>query len=131
MNLSLVVVFVSILFMGGLIERLFREFSITLAAAITVSLAVSLTLTPSLCARWLKPASNHSAGRLARISTWFIERLRNTYARSLAWVIQHSTITLITLIGTIALTITLYIRIPKGFLPQQDTGQIMGIRSGR
>lgn len=130
MNLSLVVVFVSILFMGGLVERLFREFSITLAAAITVSLAISLTLTPSLCARWLKPRSAMSEGRLSRISTWFFDHLRGIYARSLSWVIQHSTLTLITLIGTIALTITLYVRIPKGFLPQQDTGQISGFVRG-
>ncbi len=130
MNLSLVAVFVSILFMGGLIERLFREFSITLAAAITVSLAVSLTLTPSLCARWLRARSHEREGRLARISNRFFERLRSIYSRSLAWVIQHSTLTLITLIGTIALTVTLYIRIPKGFLPQQDTGQIMAFVRG-
>lgn len=130
MNLSLVVVFVSILFMGGLIERLFREFSITLAATITVSLVVSLTLTPSLCARWLRPRTSRPEGHLARVSLWFLDRLRGVYARSLAWVIQHSTLTLITLIGTIALTVTLYIRIPKGFLPQQDTGQIMGFVRG-
>ncbi len=130
MNLSLVAVFVSILFMGGLVERLFREFSITLAAAISVSLLVSLTLTPSLCARWLKPRTQGTESRLARMSNGFFNRLRTVYARSLAWVIQHSTLTLITLIGTIALTVTLYIRIPKGFLPQQDTGQLMGFVRG-
>jgi len=130
MNVSLVAVFVSILFMGGLVERLFREFSITLAAAISVSLAVSLTLTPSLCARWLKPRHRASENVLIRASTRFLDGIRDRYARTLAWVIQHSTLTLITLAGTIALTVTLYIRIPKGFLPQQDTGQLSGFIRG-
>lgn len=130
MNLSLVAVFVSILFMGGLVERLFREFSITLAAAITVSLAVSLTLTPSLCARWLKPSHQKNQSAFARITGRLFDRLKEGYAKTLAWVIQHSTLTLITLAGTIALTVTLYIRIPKGFLPQQDTGQVMGFVRG-
>ncbi len=130
MNLSLVAVFVSILFMGGLVERLFREFSISLAAAITVSLAVSLTLTPSLCARWLKPSHQKNQSAFARITGRLFDRLKEGYAKTLAWVIQHSTLTLITLAGTIALTVTLYIHIPKGFLPQQDTGQVLGFVRG-
>jgi len=130
MNLSLVAVFVSILFMGGLVERLFREFSITLAAAMLVSLAVSLTLTPSLCARWLKRSDNLAPSRLRHVSTTAFESLRRGYARSLDWVLRHATLTLVILIGTIVLNITLYVRIPKGFLPQQDTGQLQGFVRG-
>jgi multidrug efflux pump len=130
MNLSLVAVFVSILFMGGLVERLFREFSITLAAAMLVSLVVSLTLTPSLCARWLKPRVHHGEGKVLAWSERVFERVRGFYARTLAWVLQHTTVTLLILIGTIALNVTLYIKTPKGFLPQQDTGQLQGFARG-
>ncbi len=128
MTLSLVAVFVSILFMGGLVEKLFREFSITLAAAMLVSLAVSLTLTPALCARWLRrrdaeaPAAHASAGIFGRV--------RDAYARSLGWVLRNATLMLIVLLGTIAVTVTLYVRIPKGFLPAQDTGTLFGFARG-
>ncbi|MDO8544558.1 MAG: efflux RND transporter permease subunit [Opitutaceae bacterium] len=129
MTLSLVAVFVSILFMGGVVERLFREFSITLAAAMIVSLLVSLTLTPSLCARLLT--------RKQAPTTWFrrrteedFGRFRAAYARSLAAVLRHPVATLLVLLGTIALNVSLYIRIPKGFLPSQDTGQLMGFIRG-
>ncbi len=130
MNLSLVVVFISILFMGGLVERLFREFSITLAAAMLVSLAVSLTLTPTLCARWLRPLRRESSGMLQRASTRVFDVLRRGYARSLDWVLRHTAITLLILAGTIALNISLYISVPKGFLPEQDTGQLQGFIRG-
>lgn len=130
MNLSLVAVFVSILFMGGLVERLFREFSITLAAAMMVSLAVSLTLTPSLCARWLARKEEKPSGWLARTTERLFEALRRRYARSLDWVLEHATLTLIVLLGTIALNVSLYIKIPKGFLPVQDTGQLSGFVRG-
>lgn len=135
MNLSLVAVFVSILFMGGLVERLFQEFSITLAAAILLSLAVSLTLTPSLCSRWLRPAAAigagpHRVGWLQRTSVRGFEALRGFYGRTLDWVLRHSTLTLLILAGTIALNVHLYISIPKGFLPRQDTGQLRGFVRG-
>jgi multidrug efflux pump len=131
MNLSLVTVFISILFMGGLVERLFREFSITLAAAMLVSLAVSLTLTPSLCARWLKKTDHAQApARLQRWSDRGFASIRGLYARSLAWVLQHPALMLMILIGTVALNVTMYIRIPKGFLPEQDTGQLGGFVRG-
>jgi multidrug efflux pump len=130
MTLSLVVVFVSILFMGGLVERLFREFSITLAAAMLVSLVVSLTLTPSLCARWLEPAGARSQGRLRQFGTRFFGAIRSGYATSLAWVLRHTTLTLLVLAGMIALNISLYYGIPKGFLPEQDTGQLHGFVRG-
>lgn len=130
MNLSLVAVFVSILFMGGLVERLFREFSITLAAAMLVSLVVSLTLTPTLCARWLKPKPpTPPRGFLGWTEKGF-DRVREFYARTLGWVLRNATLTLLVLLGTIALNITLYVRIPKGFLPQQDTGQLQGFARG-
>ena len=130
MNLSLVVVFVSILFMGGLVERLFREFSITLAAAILVSLLVSLTLTPMLCARWLKPHQPEHDGRLHRWSHNAHQWLLGHYDRSLGWALRHHRITLITLLATIGLNVFLYIEVPKTFLPQQDTGQLTGFIRG-
>jgi multidrug efflux pump len=130
MTLSLVAVFISILFMGGLVERLFREFSITLAAAMLISLGVSLTLTPSLCARLLVPRERRSAGWLLQGSDRVFQRVRVIYSRSLNWVLQHATLMLIILAGTIALNVTLYIKIPKGFLPSQDTGQLFGFARG-
>jgi len=130
MTLSLVTVFVSILFMGGLIERLFREFSMTLAAAMLISLAVSLTLTPSLCSRWLRPTGSRSEGRLARVSEGGFLRVKTLYSRSLNWVLLHPTIMLLLFLGTIALNVTLYLGIRKGFLPEQDTGQLGGFVRG-
>ena len=130
MNLSLVAVFVSILFMGGLVEKLFREFSITLAAAMLVSLVVSLTLTPSLCARILVRHGSQPIGGFRRRTEAAFEALKNGYARTLAWVLEHATLTLIILLGTIALNVSLYIAIPKGFLPQQDTGTLQGFVRG-
>ncbi|MHB0804662.1 multidrug efflux RND transporter permease subunit [Stutzerimonas nitrititolerans] len=130
MNLSLVVVFVSILFMGGIVERLFREFSITLAAAILVSLLVSLTLTPMLCARWLKPHDAQHEGHLHRWSHDAHQWLLRHYDRSLGWALRHRRITLFTLLATIALNVMLYVQVPKTFLPQQDTGQLIGFIRG-
>jgi multidrug efflux pump len=130
MNLSLIVVFVSILFMGGLVERLFREFSITLAAAMILSLIVSLTLTPGLCARWLEPAGARKKGRLREFGMRFFGRVKSGYARSLGWVLQHTTLMLLILAGVIALNISLYYAAPKGFLPEQDTGQLGGFVRG-
>ncbi len=130
MNLSLVAVFVSILFMGGLVEKLFREFSITLAAAMLVSLVVSLTLTPSLCARILVRHGSQPIGGFRRRTEAAFGALKQGYARTLAWVLEHATLTLIILLGTIALNVSLYISIPKGFLPQQDTGTLQGFVRG-
>ncbi|AZC50542.1 MULTISPECIES: efflux RND transporter permease subunit [Pseudomonas] len=130
MNVSLVAVFLSILFMGGIIESLFREFSITLAAAIVVSLVVSLTLTPMLCARWLKP---HVAGQenglqrwSQRTNDWMVAK----YAGSLDWVLRHKRLTLLSLFVTIGVNIALYVVVPKTFMPQQDTGQLIGFVRG-
>lgn len=129
MNVSLVAVFVSILFMGGIVRNLFQEFSITLAAAIIVSLVVSLTLTPMLCARWLRP---HRAEQ-TRLQRWSDKLHRNmveAYDRSLGWALRHKRLTLVSLLATIGINIALYVVVPKTLMPQQDTGQLMGFIRG-
>lgn len=130
MNASLVAVFLSILFMGGIIESLFREFSITLAAAIVVSLVVSLTLTPMLCSRWLKPhvlgQENHLQRESRRVNEWMVRG----YATSLDWVLRHRRLTLLSLLVTIGVNVALYVVVPKTFMPQQDTGQLIGFVRG-
>lgn len=129
MNVSLVAVFVSILFMGGIVRNLFQEFSITLAAAIIVSLVVSLTLTPMLCARWLKPHQAEQT-RLQRWSDKLHQRMVNGYDRSLGWALRHKRLTLLSLLATIGINIALYVVVPKTLMPQQDTGQLMGFIRG-
>ncbi|WP_085694124.1 MULTISPECIES: efflux RND transporter permease subunit [unclassified Pseudomonas] len=130
MNVSLVAVFLSILFMGGIIESLFREFSITLAAAIVVSLVVSLTLTPMLCARWLKPHVPGQENRLQRWSRRTNDWMVGKYATSLDWVLRHRRLTLLSLIVTVGVNVALYVVVPKTFMPQQDTGQLIGFVRG-
>ncbi|MNF55407.1 Multidrug resistance protein MdtC [compost metagenome] len=130
MNLSLVAVFVSILFMGGIIDRLFREFSLTLAVAILVSLLVSLTLTPMLCARWLKPHVPEQDSRLQRWSERLHTRMVSVYDHTLGVALRHPRLTLASLLLTIACNIALYVLVPKTFLPQQDTGQLIGFIRG-
>lgn len=130
MNVSLVAVFVAILFIGGIVEKLFREFSLTLAAAILVSLVVSLTLTPMLCARWLRPHDPANEGRLQRFSERAHRRLVAGYDRTLGWALRHRRLTLLSLIATIALNVVLYVVVPKTFMPQQDTGQLIGFIRG-
>ncbi|WP_300726557.1 efflux RND transporter permease subunit [Pseudomonas sp.] len=130
MNVSLVAVFLSILFMGGIIESLFREFSITLAASIVVSLVVSLTLTPMLCARWLKPHVPGTENAMQRWSMRLNERMVGGYARSLDWVLRHKRLTLLSLLVTIGVNVALYVVVPKTFMPQQDTGQLIGFVRG-
>ena len=129
MNLSIVAVFVSILFMGGIVERLFREFSITLVAAILISLVVSLTLTPMLCARWLS-VRRVRQGRLQRTSDAVFGWLRRGYGRSLDWSLDHAPLVLMIFIGLAALNVHLYVKAPKSFLPDQDTGQLGGFIRG-
>ncbi|SED69274.1 multidrug efflux pump [Pseudomonas mohnii] len=130
MNVSLVAVFLSILFMGGIIESLFREFSITLAASIVVSLVVSLTLTPMLCARWLKPHVPGQENRLQRWSRQANEWLVGKYATSLDWVLRHRRLTLLSLLVTVGVNVALYVVVPKTLMPQQDTGQLIGFVRG-
>ncbi|WP_020191442.1 efflux RND transporter permease subunit [Pseudomonas putida] len=129
MNVSLVAVFVSILFMGGIVRNLFQEFSITLAAAIIVSLVVSLTLTPMLCARWLKPQQAEQT-RLQRWSDKLHQRMVAAYDHSLGWALRHKRLTLLSLLATIGINIALYVVVPKTLMPQQDTGQLMGFIRG-
>lgn len=133
MNLSLVVVFVSILFMGGIIERLFREFSITLTVAILISLLVSLTLTPMLCAKWLSSDTVTESEQTISQSRWqqrnqqFQAWVLAGYERGLNWSLRHRKTMLLGVIFTIAANIALFISVPKTFMPQQDTGQLMGM----
>ncbi|MGH6648530.1 multidrug efflux RND transporter permease subunit [Aquabacterium sp.] len=129
MSLSLIAVFIPILLMGGIVGRLFREFAVTLSAAILVSLVLSLTLTPMMCARLLKPApkpEDDQPGRLRRTLDGTLARMTRGYEVSLGWAIRHSRITMLLLLGTVALNVYLYIAVPKGFFPQQDTGRIIG-----
>jgi len=119
MSISLVAVFLPILLMGGIIGRLFREFAVTLSAAIGVSMVVSLTLTPTLCAQFLR---HRSEEKLPRI---FLT-LRDSYARALRWVLRHRRFTQAVTLITVAATVWLYTVVPKGFFPQQDTGMMIG-----
>lgn len=130
MNVSLVAVFISILFMGGLVESLFREFSITLSVSIVVSLIVSLTLTPMLCARWLKPHVAEKDNAFQRWSERVNDRMVAAYDRSLGWVLRHRRLTVLSLLVTVIVNVALYVVVPKTFLPQQDTGQLMGFVRG-
>ncbi|MBS0320700.1 MAG: multidrug efflux RND transporter permease subunit [Proteobacteria bacterium] len=126
MSLSLIAVFIPILMMGGIIGRLFREFAVTLSAAILVSLVVSLTTTPMMCSRILKPVSKREPGRWARRAEAAFAWLADAYARSLTVVLRHGVITMLVLGATVVLNVYLYVVIPKGFFPQQDNGRMMG-----
>ncbi|MFG3452987.1 MdtB/MuxB family multidrug efflux RND transporter permease subunit [Stutzerimonas stutzeri] len=121
LTLSLIAVLIPLLFMQDVVGRLFREFAITLAVAILISLVVSLTLTPMMCAKLLKPASDEKSK-----PDW-VERLIGGYARWLTWVLGHQTLTLLVAVATLGLTVVLYLAVPKGFFPVQDTGVIQGI----
>ena len=130
MNLALVAVFISILFMGGIVERLFREFSITLVAAIVISLMVSLTLTPMLCSRWLRKRDEAHRNILQRASDGAFGWLLRGYGRTLGWALAHAPLVVCLLLGVILLNVSLYVAAPKGFLPNQDTGQLGGFIRG-
>ncbi len=140
MSLSLVAVFIPVLFMGGLIGRLFHEFAVTLSAAILVSAVISLTLTPMLCARFLtadatgqRNAGNAGAPRprgitiIQRIAERAFDGMLASYARGLRWVLRHQIVMLLVTVATVAATVWLYIVVPKGFFPQQDTGMLRGV----
>ena len=131
MSISLVAVFIPLLFMGGIIGRQFHEFSVTLSVAILVSGVVSLTATPMLCSRLIKEErSGRPQGRFYRATEGVFNGMLGFYARSLRWVLKHSFLMLLVTVVTIGLTIWLYGIVPKGFFPQQDTGSIMGITEG-
>jgi multidrug efflux pump len=126
MSTSLVAVFIPILLMGGIVGRLFREFAVTLSSAIGVSLLVSLTTTPMMCAKLLRPLNSESHGRFYRIGEKAFDSLRNVYAHGLRWVLRYQFLMLLVTIGTACLSVYLYIIVPKGFFPQQDTGRLQG-----
>ncbi len=126
MSLSLVAVFIPILLMGGIVGRLFREFAVTLSIAILISLLVSLTTTPMMCARLLRPAAERSTGRVGAWSERIYGAMLNVYRRSLAWGLRHGGVVMVVLLATICLNVYLYVIIPKGFFPQQDTGRLVG-----
>ena len=127
LTISLIAVLIPLLFMADVVGRLFREFAITLAVAILISLVVSLTLTPMMCARLLKAEKPAEEGRFYRAAGAVIDGMIARYGVWLTWVLKHQPLTLLVAIGTMALTVVLYLVVPKGFFPVQDTGVIQGI----
>ncbi|HEX2099360.1 MAG TPA: efflux RND transporter permease subunit, partial [Candidatus Synoicihabitans sp.] len=122
LTISLIAVLIPLLFMGDIVGRLFHEFAITLAVAILISLVVSLTLTPMMCARMLAAPAGHQAGKRG-----FLDGVIERYGRWLDWVLHHQTATLLVTVGTLALTVVLYLAVPKGFFPLQDNGVIQAV----
>ena len=127
LTLSLIAVFIPLLFMTGLVGRMFREFALTLTIAVVISAVVSLTLTPMMCARMLRHVPAGSEGRISRSINDAIEWVIGHYHTSLEWVLRHERATLVTTAATLVITVGLYVMIPKGFLPMQDTGLIQGV----
>jgi multidrug efflux pump len=127
LTVSLIAVFIPLLFMTGLVGRMFREFALTLTIAVVVSAIVSLTLTPMMCSRLLRPAQEGAGSPLARGFNRAVEWSVETYRTTLEWVLRHQGLTLATTLITLAATILLYILVPKGFLPLQDTGLITAV----
>ncbi len=125
-SVSLVAVFIPILMMAGIVGRLFREFAVTLATAILVSMVISLTTTPTMCGHFLKPEGEREHGRLYRWSEKFFNGMLGIYRESLKWVLENPALTILILVLTIALNFYLIVRIPKGFFPQEDTGVLVG-----
>jgi len=126
-TLSLIAVFIPLFLMGGYVGKLFQEFAVTISVSLLLSLVISLTLTPMMCARLLKDEAHRQHGRLYRLSERGFDGLLALYEHGLKIVLRHRFVTLMVMFGTIALTGYLYVVIPKGFFPQQDTGQIVGI----
>ena len=127
LSVSLIAVFIPLLFMTGIVGRLFREFAITLSVAVAVSAVVSLTLTPMMCGRLLKSEKDQPHGRFYNLTERMFKRMLDGYDRGLQWVLRHQALTITVAIATLIGTILLYIVIPKGLLPQQDTGLITGV----
>ena len=125
-SISLIAVFIPILLMGGIVGRLFREFAITLSAAVLVSMLISLTTTPMMSAHLLKPIGKERHGRWYVASERAFQRMLHVYERSLAWVLDHQPLTLGAAFATLGLSVFLFVMVPKGFFPQQDTGRLMG-----
>jgi multidrug efflux pump len=126
MSTSLIAVFIPLLMMGGIVGRLFREFAVTLSTAIIVSMVISLTTTPMMCAHLLKTHEGEKHGAIYRAMERFFDGMLNLYRHSLLWVLDNSGLMLVVLLLTIALNVVLIIKIPKGFFPQQDTGALVG-----
>jgi multidrug efflux pump len=126
MSTSLIAVFIPILLMGGIVGKLFREFAVTLSVAIAVSLLVSLTTTPMLCARFLKSRDESRHGKIYRASERAFLWMHGEYASGLRWVLRHQALMLGVVLGTMALNVYLFMIVPKGFFPQQDTGRMGG-----
>jgi multidrug efflux pump len=126
MSSSLIAVFIPLLLMGGIVGRLFREFAVTLSVAVTVSLVVSLTTTPMLCAKFLKSERDRTHGWLYRVSGRALAGLLRAYEVSLSWALRHARLTLAIAVLTVCVNVYLYIIVPKGFFPNQDTGRLMG-----
>ena len=127
LTVSLIAVLIPLLFMGDVVGRLFREFAVTLATTILVSAFVSLTLTPMMCAKLLKHQKPEDQGKFYRWSERIFERVIDKYSVTLRWVLKHQRATLLVTVGTLVLTLFLYVVVPKGFFPVQDTGAILGI----
>ena len=127
LTLSLIAVFIPLLFMTGLVGRMFREFALTLTIAVVISAVVSLTLTPMMCSRLLRHHPEGAAGWLSRLFNAVIEAVIEAYRLSLEWVLRHERATLIVTLATVVATIGLYVIVPKGFLPLQDTGAITAV----
>jgi len=125
-SVSLIAAFIPLLFMGGIVGRLFREFSVTLTFAIAVSTVVSLSVTPMICAYFVRSAPSHDATWLDRLVEGVLSRTIRFYDRTLSFVLEHQVLGLIVFVATIALTVGLYIKTPKGYFPQDDTGLIFG-----
>jgi hydrophobe/amphiphile efflux-1 (HAE1) family protein len=126
MSTSLIAVFIPILLMGGILGRIFREFAVTLSVAVAISMIISLTTTPAMCAKFLKSQKDQKHGWLGRTSERGFKAMYDGYASSLRWVLRHQPLVLGITLGTLCLAIYLYVVIPKGFFPQQDTGRING-----
>src|SRR6185437_15268457 len=127
LTVSLIAVLIPLLFMGDIVGRLFREFAVTLAITILVSAVVSLTLTPMMCAKLLRPTKDVRHTTFYRSSENFYDRVIHFYGRTLTWVLRHQTATLLVTAGTLVMTLWLYVVVPKGFFPVQDTGVILGV----
>ncbi|MGC1344533.1 MAG: efflux RND transporter permease subunit, partial [Methyloceanibacter sp.] len=127
LTVSLIAVLIPLLFMGDVVGRLFREFAITLSVTILISGVVALTLVPMACAKLLRPPADSSENAFQRYSREWFDRLINAYGRMLTWVLNRQTLTLFVALATLALTVLLYVMIPKGFFPLQDTGVIQAI----
>jgi multidrug efflux pump len=125
-SLSLVAVFIPILLMGGLVGRIFREFAVTLSMAVLVSLVISLTTTPMMCAVLLRPRSEETAAAQQSAEPGLFDRVLSFYGRTLDWALRHSAVVMLVLAGAVALNVALFVIIPKGFFPTEDTGRLFG-----